>query len=277
MATIFEKEPIFLLERTWDNKSKMPKKHKFLGDSGKKAEVNIDSGSLGMEFFYEKTLPDFYHAGDELQWSWSKTFSKFENVLAGSYKTAWREVVRDHFTPLPAAASKDKLKMSFFSAVRRFVCTVTDSETPRDLQYVYMVPGGDHRVEKDLLTPPRKHARRFKDMLRIAEQLPPGEQHPPSEKLTVQWYYMLYHKSDRTEYVKSGKNLRKETLESLTSYFQALFSQKKADGSLKRAELDRIRNRAKQRLARDQREKREGRRTNYARCEIREQGQRNRS
>ncbi len=67
MASIFEKEPLFLLERTWDDKMKMLEKHKFSGNSGKKAEVYINIGSLGLEFFYEKTLPDFYHTGDELQ------------------------------------------------------------------------------------------------------------------------------------------------------------------------------------------------------------------
>jgi hypothetical protein len=99
MASIYEKEPIFLLKRTWYDKTKFPEKYKFSGASGKSG-VHIDSGSLGMEFFYEKTLPDFCNAGDQLQWGWSETFSKFENVLAGSYKTAWREVVKDHFSPL---------------------------------------------------------------------------------------------------------------------------------------------------------------------------------
>ncbi len=55
MAIVFKKEPIILLQIYWDDKTKMPKKHKFSGDSGKKAEVHIDSGLLGMEFFYEKT------------------------------------------------------------------------------------------------------------------------------------------------------------------------------------------------------------------------------
>jgi hypothetical protein len=124
-------------------------------------------------FFYEKTLPDFTHTGNELQWGWSETFSKFETCLAGSYKTAWREVVRDHFTPLPEGASEEQLEKSFFEATTRFACSILDSEVPRDEQCVYMAPGGDHRIAKDLLTPPREHARRFKEMLRITEQLPP--------------------------------------------------------------------------------------------------------
>jgi hypothetical protein len=58
MASIFEKEPIFLLE-TWDDKTNMLKKTSFWG-TWKKAEVHIKSGLLGMKFFYKKTLLDFY-------------------------------------------------------------------------------------------------------------------------------------------------------------------------------------------------------------------------
>jgi hypothetical protein len=38
---------------------------------------------------------------------------------------------------------------------------------------------------------------------------------------------MTYHHADRAKYVKSGKKLASKTIESLTNYFQALFSQKK--------------------------------------------------
>ena len=105
---------------------------------------------------------------------------------------------------------------------------------PRDLQYVYMAPGGDHCIAKDLLTPLHEQARCFKDMPCIAEQLPPGEQQPPSEKLVVHWYYMI-HCSNQTKYVKSGKKLDDEMLDSLTGFFQALFVQKKANGLLEHA------------------------------------------
>jgi hypothetical protein len=85
---------------------------------------------------------------------------------------------------------------------------------------------------------------------------------------------MTYHRSDRTEYVKSGKKLSAETIKSLTEYFQVLFAQKKADGSLKHAELDRIRQRAKRMLASSLREQRDARRTSHARGEFRERGRR---
>jgi len=272
MASIFEKEPIFSHVRPWDDTTKLPEKFKFSGTSGK-AEVHVDSGSLGVEFFYEKTLPDFIQAATKLDWSWAETFSEFENVLAGSYKTAWREVVKDHFSPPDDgddAANSVYTEAAFKKAVQLFVCTIVDSETPRDVQYVYLAPGGDHRILKDLLTAPRDHARRFKEMLRVTELLPPGETPPPTEKLALQWYYMTYHRADRTEYVKSGKKLADETIESLTAYFQSLFAQRKSDGTLERAEIDRLRNRAKRTIASDLREKREARRTSHARRLTRE-------
>jgi hypothetical protein len=54
MASIFKHEPIFSHERPWDDATKLPEKYKFSGTS-RKAEVHMDSGSLGMEVFYEKT------------------------------------------------------------------------------------------------------------------------------------------------------------------------------------------------------------------------------
>ncbi len=108
-----------------------------------------------------------------------------------------------------------------------------------------MAPGGNHKIVKDLLTPPREHARRFKEMLRIPELLPAGKTPTPIEKLALQWYYMMYHRADRAEYVESRKKLASETIESLTNYFQALFSQKKIDGTLERAEINCLCTRAK--------------------------------
>jgi hypothetical protein len=163
--------------------------------------------------------------------------------------------------------------------VRLFICTILDCETPRDVQYVYLAPGGDHQIRKDLLMALRDHARRFKEMLRIAELLPPGETPPPSEKLAVQWYYMTYHRADRAEYVKSGKKLSDETIEMLLAYFQSLFAQRKIDGMLERHEIERLRNHAKWTLANDPREKREAPCSSHARREVRERerGRRDRS
>ncbi len=82
-------------------------------------------------------------------------------------------------------------------------------------------------------------------MLCIAKLLPAGKMPTPSEKLALQWYYMTYHRADRAEYVKSRKKLASKTIKSLTNYFQALFSQKKIDGTLERAEINCLHNHAK--------------------------------
>ena len=67
MASNYKKEPIFLLERTWGNNTKLPEKYKFQGtNTWNKAEIYIDSGTLGMEFFLERTLPEFNHAETKL-------------------------------------------------------------------------------------------------------------------------------------------------------------------------------------------------------------------
>ncbi len=51
MASNYKLEHIFLLERTWDINTKLPEKYKFQGtNTWNKAEVHIDSGTLGMEF-----------------------------------------------------------------------------------------------------------------------------------------------------------------------------------------------------------------------------------
>jgi hypothetical protein len=51
MASNYEKELIFVLERTWDDSTKLPEKYKFQGrKNGQKAEICIDPGTLGMEF-----------------------------------------------------------------------------------------------------------------------------------------------------------------------------------------------------------------------------------
>ena len=109
-----------------------------------------------------------------------------------------------------------------------------------------MDPRGNYRLAKDLLTLPRMHSHCFKEMLHIAKLLPTGDIPKPSDELTLQWYYISYHKSNSKKFVLSGKTLNDETIESVTTLFQALFEQKKLDDTIKRQEAqgaDRIHNR----------------------------------
>ncbi len=56
-----------------------------------------------MEFFLEKTLPQFNQAGTRLDLMWGESFSEFKYVLADCYKTTWLKVLHDH-NPEPLKA-----------------------------------------------------------------------------------------------------------------------------------------------------------------------------
>ncbi len=69
-----------------------------------KAEVHIDSGQLGVEFTVNKTIPDFNKGAEKTHLDWTTSFKEFENILEGQYKTAWKQVMHDHF-PEPVDAA----------------------------------------------------------------------------------------------------------------------------------------------------------------------------
>ncbi len=51
--------------------------------------------------------------------------------------------------------------------IELFIKEVLDNQKPRDLQYIYMAPGGDYRLAKDLLTSLRVHSHRFNSFTAI--------------------------------------------------------------------------------------------------------------
>jgi hypothetical protein len=141
MASNYEKEPISLLECRWDDTMKLPEKYKFQGRNAK-AEVCIDSVTLGMEFFLKKTLAQFNQAGSRLNWSWPETFLEFQNVLGDLYYTTWHEVFNKHFhKPLEEASAYSRNKKEDFKQViKHFIAKILNNKKPRDLQYIYMAP-----------------------------------------------------------------------------------------------------------------------------------------
>jgi hypothetical protein len=245
MVSNYEKEPIFLQERTWDDNPKLPEKYKFQGTNTRnKAEVHIDKGTLGMEFFLESTLLEFNQAGTRLDWSWSKSFSEFENVLGDGYCTTWLEVLTDHFPkPLenvPEATRElehHSKKENFYCGISIFICKILGDQKPLDRQYMYMQPGGDYPFQKDLMTPPPMHLRQFKEMLRIAEALPASNWPKPLEALALEWFYMLFHKNNHNRFVTLGRKLDTKTFKLVTEFFEAQFMTNKNDGTLECMEL----------------------------------------
>ena len=81
-----------------------------------------------------------------------------------------------------------------------------------------------------------------------------GEIAKPTESLAAKWYYiMTYHKANHNKFIASGKKLSNKTIKSLTEYFQvqALFAQKKSDGTLKKQEMDRLRSCTRKQVGED--------------------------
>ena len=115
MAAIFEKPPHFLLLKTWDEKTSLPEANKLQSnDSFNKVKVKVhqDSGKLGVEFTINRTIPDFNSRAVKINLDWTHSFTEFENVLQGQYKTAWKQIVHEFFPepvdPLNVTAEQDR-------------------------------------------------------------------------------------------------------------------------------------------------------------------------
>jgi len=56
----------------------------------------------------------------------------------------------------------------------------------------------------------------------------------PNESLTLEWFYMTFHKAERNQFITSGRRLADETIESITEYFELLYNIKKSSGKLQK-------------------------------------------
>ncbi len=159
-------------------------------------------------------------------------------MLQGHHKTAWKQVLHEHFpepanATVPVPATQDRtLEENFHRAIQLFTQQTLNKKKPRDRQYIYMQPGEDHVFQKPMMQSPVKHIQRFKEMIRMAEALPAGDMHPPNKVLQLEWFYMSFHKEDRVKYVKSSRRLSNEMLESVAEYFENIFNSQVANGSL---------------------------------------------
>ncbi len=124
------------------------------------------------------------------------------------------------------------MPLNFQHAIDLFLMRMLKEQKPRDHQYIYMAPGGEYGISKDLLTSPMDHLHQFQEMLRISELLPAGDIPPPNAALQIEWFYMSFHCSDCSEYIRSGQKLMDKTLDSLTEYFEDIFKAKLSDGLL---------------------------------------------
>ncbi len=123
---------------------------------------------------------------------------------------------------VPAKQDRSR-EENFRHAIELFIKKVLHEEKPRDRQYIYLAPGGDYNIQKPLVTRPINHLHPWEELFRVMELLPAGNINTPSTKLQVEWFYMTFHKTDRVEYVRSGRKLREENLQTLTKYFESIY------------------------------------------------------
>ena len=70
MASIYEKRPLFTLQRTWNEKTILPKVYMLKNSNPRnknKAEIHKDSGLYGIEFTVDKRIPDFNRGADKVE------------------------------------------------------------------------------------------------------------------------------------------------------------------------------------------------------------------
>ena len=159
MASIYERAPLFENRKTWSEKTPLGDVYKLQSNNPHnkfKAEIHKDSGNLGIEFTLDKTIDDFIHGAEKVDLDYQGSFLEFENVLHGRYLTDWKQVLHEHFPepvdPLIEVPSEQDRSsaINFKRAIDLFLIKTLNEKMPRDRQYIYLAPGGDHVFHKEL-------------------------------------------------------------------------------------------------------------------------------
>jgi len=149
MASIYEKPPLFKLQKTWNEKTILPEVYKLTSPNPhnkNKAQIHKDSGLYGIEFTVDKTIPDFNKGADKVELDYATAFVEFENVLEGALNLAWKYVLKEHF-PEPMDDSTGVLspesnnrysKESFQKAIELFLQRSTHEKKLRNRQLIYI-------------------------------------------------------------------------------------------------------------------------------------------
>jgi hypothetical protein len=249
MASIFKKKPFFKTAPKWDAKTKFNEVYKLQSNDPRnkyKAKIPKDSGGLGIEFTLGRTITDFIRGAERVNLDYVQSFAQFGNMLQGHLLSDWKQVLDDNFpepaNPESVLPEHDRSTADGFKrAIELFLKHTLNEPKSCDRQWIYMMPGGDYGVRKELLVLPLDHLHWFKEMLRIAQMLPEGDISTPNAALQVEWFYMTFHHSDCTEYLHSGRKLCDETLASLVAYFESGFDARVADGSLRKLRDEQVR------------------------------------
>ena len=124
------------------------------------------------------------------------------------------------------------LKENFKCAITLWLQCAHNEKKMCNSQYIYLAPGGDFCLQKELKTITIDHQHQFEELLQILKLLPAGNIADPKEGLQVEWFYNSFHMEDCKEYVKSGRNLANETVELAAEYFSAIYDTQAIHGDL---------------------------------------------
>ena len=111
---------------------------------------------------------------------YEQSLDELNNVFKDSLKSDWKHIVAERYPePLdPANVPPEHDRSSatnFYNTIEAFLKRHLKEEKPADRQYIYLAPGGDYSVHKELMTSPVDHLHRFEEMLRITTLMPPGD------------------------------------------------------------------------------------------------------
>ncbi len=101
MALIYEKVPLYKVLKAWDdNDPNLSDVYKLQSDDPRNksfVDIHKDNGKYGIEFTINKTIHEFNKKAEKYDLNWSDSFVEFKIVLQGQHKTAWKQVLHEHF------------------------------------------------------------------------------------------------------------------------------------------------------------------------------------
>jgi hypothetical protein len=129
-----------------------------------KAKVHQDSRKLGIKFTIDKMIPVFEKGAKKvnLDNAQCSLLHGVQECAPGPVQTAWKQVVNGHFpeltNPENVPVKQDhSSETNFRHAMELFITKVLHEKKPRDWQYIYMMPGGIHNIQKKIETSPIDH------------------------------------------------------------------------------------------------------------------------
>jgi hypothetical protein len=167
MASMYERVSLYKVVKAWeDNDPNLSECYKLQSnDLQNKSCIEIykDNNKYGIEFTIDKTIPEFKKGAEKCNLTWSDSFVEFKNVLQGHHRTAWKQVLHEYFpepviATLPVRVVQDcNLEENFHQVLQLFIQWMLNEEKPRDKQYIYLQPVGDHVFQKPKMKAPVKH------------------------------------------------------------------------------------------------------------------------